>query len=407
MKHEICNLCDKEGKLAESHVIPKFVFKWMKKSGGNYFRSPSNPNQRMQDGIKKHLLCDECEQIFSKSEKWFAENIFYPHLEQKAQFLKYNNNLSRFIISILWRYLLTRKVDGDDYPEDVYLDWKSYLNNNSKLKYNKIHFMLLPDDWGTEGQPNSFVNRYFNRATDMSIIESTDTKIIYAKFSRFILCVDVIGNDYYFRGTNVLLEGGRFPFAQFIADKNISEYFVNRAEQIYNLALSRISVGEIEKMKNEVFKNPVEFLKTDLGKTVSKDFDSKIIPFVYKKELNYNCDCCLKTMEEPDGFLLRTFEVIQSEEYWKFAFGRNNFTINDDDLSKRVEYFKEIASSQTPWVICEECITKFNVDHENSKLLMEEWISKKGNYFPPKCDDFRKYLTKKELEGLTFKIVTV
>ncbi len=38
---------------------------------------------------------------------------------------------------------------------------------------------------------------------------------------------------------------------------------------------------------------------------------------------------------------------------------------------------------------------------------MEEWILQKGNFFPPNSDDFRKYLSPKELEEIGIKIVTV
>lgn len=407
MKQEICSLCGKAGKLAESHIIPKFVFRWMKETGGNYFRNPLTPNRRMQDGIKKHLLCKDCELNFSKSEKWFAENIFYPHINERAKFLDYDNRLSKFIISVLWRYLLFCKSNNENYNEEVFNDWQSYLINNTKPKYDNIHLMLLPDEWGIDGQPNKYVNRYFYRVSDMNVIKNSNTEIIYAKFSRFIIFLDVNKTEDYFRGTNISFENGTIPFAQFISDNSITKYFVDRAEDVYNLTFSRISQKEKEKIQKVLLNNQTEFFKSDLGKTIYKDLNSKIIPFSFKSGMNYVCDCCLKSMEEPEGYLLRTYEIIQSIDYWKFVFKRNRLSIKGEDLNKRVEYFTKIASSQTPWVICDDCISKFKIDLNLSKAFMVEWITKKGKFFPPKCDDAKKYLTSKNIEEIGIMIVSV
>lgn len=379
----------------------------MKETGGNYFRTPLNPNKRIQDGVKKYLLCNECEQSFSKSETWFANYIFYPYLNNQEIFIKYDENLGRFIISVLWRYLLILKIDGEDFYEDVFNDWKSYLQQDSKLKNDKIHLMLLPDNWGVKEQPNNFINRYFNRVADMSIIEIDNTKIVYAKFSRFIILAEVNGLNNYFRGTTVSLQGGRIPYAQFIASEYISSYFVNRAEQIYNLSSSCISKQETDKIANEILKNQERFWNSDLGLAVRKDLKSEIKPFIFNKKLSYVCDCCLKSMEEPEGYLLRTFEIIQSEDYWRFVFELNGFGTSKEDLEKRLNYFKEIAGYQSPWVICDACIPKFRTDREYNKILMKEWISQNGVFTPPKSDDFRNYLSNEIFNKIAVIIVSV
>ena len=105
-----CKLCGKEKKLLLSHIIPKFVYKWMQNSGGKFFRTLENPNVRKQDGTKIELLCIDCEQKLSKSEKWFSENIFYPYLERNKNIIVYGKELAHFIISVLWRVLLIEKL---------------------------------------------------------------------------------------------------------------------------------------------------------------------------------------------------------------------------------------------------------------------------------------------------------
>jgi len=356
MKEGICNLCEKERELAESHIIPKFVFRWMKNTGGKYFRTMLNPNQRLQDGIKKHLLCNNCEQKFGKYEKLFADNIFFPYLNNSVRFLEYDEYLGNFIISVLWRSLLLRKIEGEEYYKEVFYDWKSFLDKKTKLRYDRIHLFLINDNWGDNKQPNEFVQRYFNRATDTSIMKIDNDTFVFAKFSRFILFAELNTKGNNFRGTNITFKKSRMPFAQFIDNGKISIFFFNRAEQVYEHALNNISETEKTKIRKEIEKNSQHFWNSDLGITVASDFESEKISLVPTEKFRYVCDCCLNSMEEPNGFLLRTFEIVKSKNYWEYAFSKNGFGINEQDLKKRLDYFEEISSSQTPWVICDNCI---------------------------------------------------
>src|SRR4051812_354965 len=74
-----CALCGTASTLKESHIIPKFVFKYLKStSGSGYLRDGQKPKLRVQDGFKTELLCDSCEQEFSKHESWFHTQVFQP-----------------------------------------------------------------------------------------------------------------------------------------------------------------------------------------------------------------------------------------------------------------------------------------------------------------------------------------
>ncbi|AKL95575.1 hypothetical protein CACET_c21280 [Clostridium aceticum] len=85
---EECALCKKKAELKNSHIIPKFVTDWIKKTGPTGFLRDTNNafRLRVQDGLKVHLLCGECEQLFSKHEKIFAEKIFIPYLKDKMNY---------------------------------------------------------------------------------------------------------------------------------------------------------------------------------------------------------------------------------------------------------------------------------------------------------------------------------
>lgn len=103
----ICALCKSDKLLKESHIIPKFVFDRIKEnSPTGYLRGGFlNPNQRKQDGDKPRMLCEDCELLFSRAERKFAENIFQPYHESGTTSFTYSPWLSYFISSVNWRTL--------------------------------------------------------------------------------------------------------------------------------------------------------------------------------------------------------------------------------------------------------------------------------------------------------------
>ncbi|MCT4631371.1 MAG: hypothetical protein N4A76_01385 [Firmicutes bacterium] len=72
-----CKLCNESNELELSHIIPKFVYKWIKRTsttGG--IRNSDNPNIRAQDGDKIDFLCGKCEDLFSVYEDGFRKKGF-------------------------------------------------------------------------------------------------------------------------------------------------------------------------------------------------------------------------------------------------------------------------------------------------------------------------------------------
>jgi len=79
MPISLCRLCRATKELQESHILPGFVFRWKKEtSATGYLRFGQQPNLRVQDGVKLHLLCRECERRFNNWETEFANRIFTP-----------------------------------------------------------------------------------------------------------------------------------------------------------------------------------------------------------------------------------------------------------------------------------------------------------------------------------------
>ena len=100
-----CALCGSTDKLMESHLIPKFVFRWLKTTSVGKMRSAMNPNVSVQDGFKFKMLCASCEKMFSAFERTFANEIFYPFQRNSQNQFAYEEWLQIFTISLSWRLL--------------------------------------------------------------------------------------------------------------------------------------------------------------------------------------------------------------------------------------------------------------------------------------------------------------
>lgn len=74
---EICKYCNENEAIKNSHIIPSFVYEWVKSTAPTRFmRATHEPNVRLQDGSKSALLCLYCEKKFSKVEDEFKRQYF-------------------------------------------------------------------------------------------------------------------------------------------------------------------------------------------------------------------------------------------------------------------------------------------------------------------------------------------
>lgn len=101
-----CALCRLEAELEESHIIPKFVYRSLKKNSptGN-MRMTIEPNKKVQDGDKLFLLCGSCEDLFNNYETLFAGNVYHKFQSGTLNEFEYDSWLERFIVSVNWRNL--------------------------------------------------------------------------------------------------------------------------------------------------------------------------------------------------------------------------------------------------------------------------------------------------------------
>jgi len=203
LENQVCKLCGEEKTLVGSHLIPKFVFRWLKKSGGKYIRKADNPNKRVEDGIKEYLFCNDCEQLFSKLEDKFARDLFYPYSNHQVKELKYDDDLLRFSISVLYRILLINLIENSqlnqEFTKELSLaqtERKDFLNQKEGLKnFSNIHILYTSAEVTKNVLPVERFLNYFARGIDGTILTNSKTCIVYAKMVRIILIGEIVGLD--------------------------------------------------------------------------------------------------------------------------------------------------------------------------------------------------------------------
>lgn len=124
MRTGVCKLCRRTAELQKSHLIPRAIFQKVK--GGekeNIARIEKNIGATYPPGgghIKAELLCHECEELFSKSEKTVANDCYvfngrFPLFEktksisisdQYRQLTLPINKTSRFIFKDDWNNVI-------------------------------------------------------------------------------------------------------------------------------------------------------------------------------------------------------------------------------------------------------------------------------------------------------------
>lgn len=106
-----CALCNEDKELQLSHIIPKFIGKYLKQTSIGNIRNQQNPNRVAQDIEKHYMLCHECEELFSASERYFANTLFYPYKKDGIDTFNYDEKLFFFLTSLSWRSLYLDIID--------------------------------------------------------------------------------------------------------------------------------------------------------------------------------------------------------------------------------------------------------------------------------------------------------
>ena len=271
MKAEIesasnCALC-REGKtLRNSHIIPKFVWKYLKESAGaGGFRIGTNPNKPVQDGFKEKLLCSDCEQKLGRWENSTAKQIFLPMMKKGGGRFCYDDNFSHFCVSITWRILTCFKnlnqlkhmsPAASTWCNIAEESWRNHMQFDGHIDSQfEHHFLPIPAGPATPTKlqntpPN--INRYLSRSIDMDVVAvGPDSGIVYAKLCRLLIIGFInISPPHGYKGTKLTYGNGRARNKKFELPAELGDYMMLKAKKM--LALQRnMSDGQKSKIADK------------------------------------------------------------------------------------------------------------------------------------------------------------
>ncbi|MGL3046078.1 hypothetical protein ACSJMR_13620 [Acinetobacter pecorum] len=281
-----CRLCHEEKKLEESHIVPKFLGKWLRKnSATGYLRSNEAPNMRRQDLFKIHLLCKACEDLISDDESYFANTIFHPYMNrpEASYHFAYDERLIRFCAGLSWRVLvyLTEHLNDEDNIEIQ--KYKLKLENFLLKKIpnlDQYEQHIIPLELNSQSPLNikhSNVNSYFFRSVDIDLLDLKDERIIYIKIPNFIIIANI--NYKYIskmRASRVALKKGIIAPKNYYLPIEMYNYLDDRLTFIKENINDEISDVQTQKILEDIKKDPDRLMKSDTLKAIKADHYSSL-----------------------------------------------------------------------------------------------------------------------------------
>ena len=114
--------------------------------------------------------------------------------------------------------------------------------------------------------------------------------------------------------------------------------------------------------------------------------------FKSKKKRTALCALTNTPLEEGEGRLVTTAEVIVSKKFWEsimtepeaMAYTINHFKNNDKSATQmRGIIFEKYAEREDPWIVSEDCLMTYGIEAKNSKEYADQWWQSEGLFKPP------------------------
>lgn len=236
---EKCKLCGSNLNLIEGHIIPKFVVKYLKETSvTGRVRQAEKPNLRKQDIIKFRLLCFNCEQLFSKREKIFSEQIFKKYHHQKIWRFDYQEWLRYFLISVFWKIAI-KEIDSfaeskpalGIFVQNAIDKWTPFLlgESNSPGDYQCNIIINVKIEANHPQVPEiERLNWHLLRGIDATIKFSTKTVGIYFRIPGFLFYCHLKPNKSNQWKNTKIGRKGTISLPQHIKDKHFGSFLRER-----------------------------------------------------------------------------------------------------------------------------------------------------------------------------------
>lgn len=282
----LCALCCTHGPLKVSHIIPAFVFRWLREtSSTGHIRAGDAPARRVQDGLKKRWLCGSCEALFSGLERRFANEMFNPWSAGNVGRVDYGDWLIRFCASVSWRVL---RHELDQQPLDHFNDaqqgaakgaeetWRRFLLGElphpGRYEQHLIPF-LGPLEGGLQDDLPDNINRYLMRGVGMDLAAAGQGAFTYAKMGRFALFGMIAPTRDKWEGTKVHLKDGRLPSQRIALPGLLRDYLKGQALKL-RAADRAIPAHQRARIEEELRRDPTRFQASDQLAVMMHDADA-------------------------------------------------------------------------------------------------------------------------------------
>ena len=282
MVNGTCSLCNKDGQLLLSHIIPKFVVNLLKTK--SRLRSNESPNKRVQDSKKLALLCSSCEELFSGWEKRAYEDIFLPLSDSSRPIkrVKYGPWALKFAVSVSWRVLLYSSQYGFLHlseeqrakVDEALETWRRFLLGElpspGQFEQHLLPLNLIKSYPGFELSP--FMNRYITLTLDMGVAYSDKSVTIYTKMGNIFLfgLVQKYASNRW-KGTKLHVNSGSIMIpGTYVIPEEILIYLNERADKAANV-LASVSDKQRKIIRNTIIQNIDEIADSDIFRAMQHD----------------------------------------------------------------------------------------------------------------------------------------
>lgn len=129
--------------------------------------------------------------------------------------------------------------------------------------------------------------------------------------------------------------------------------------------------------------------------------------FKAKKKRTALCALTNTPLQEGEGRLVTTAEVIVSKKFWEsimtepevMAYTINYFKNNDTSaIMMRNAIFSKYADRAEPWIVSEDCLQTYGIVTSLNGTEVKDWWSNRTEYRPPNSGKAIEVLSKEEFE---------
>jgi len=97
------------------------------------------------------------------------------------------------------------------------------------------------------------------------------------------------------------------------------------------------------------------------------------------------CDVCNSEVMTRQGSLMTTQQVVSSYRYWEYTLKHQWAYFEDIDTDGGALFLavKQQVDQKSPWLICDKCMSIFDVDRVQALSWCEKWWASNKTWAPP------------------------